>query len=107
MTPLECLKMLLADGWLDNHVVYDFETYQSIGELVAEVIKAAETENPMESELDILRHRVKWCETSDEAEKMALIRALQEISQAVGISATKFSPEQIVDAVKGMIERMK
>lgn len=51
-------------------------------------------------ELEILRHRVKWCETADEAEKMAFIRALQEIARAVGISAAKSSPEQIVEAVK-------
>lgn len=54
------------------------------------------------SELEVLRHRVRWCETADESEKMALIRALQEIAEAVGLSPTEASPRQTVEAVRLM-----
>lgn len=64
------------------------------------------TDNPTGSvsELDILRNRVNKCATSDEADKMALIRALQEIAQAVGLSPLYASPHQVVDAVRGMVK---
>ena len=56
----------------------------------------------MESELEILRHRVIFCETVDEAQKMALIRAIQEIAQAIGLSPVNATPHQIVDAVRAL-----
>ena len=47
-----------------------------------------------------LKEREKLCETMDEAEKLALIRALQEIRDEVGLLGDGVSPRQIVDAVK-------
>ena len=42
------------------------------------------------------------CETMDQAEKLALIRALQEIRDEVGLLGDGVSPKQIVEAVRSM-----
>ena len=46
-----------------------------------------------------LLEREKMCETMDKAEKLALIRALQEIRDAVGLLGDGVSPREIVAAV--------
>lgn len=51
------------------------------------------------AEVDRLQEREKKCGTMDQAEKIALIRALQEIRDAIGMFGD-VSPHQIVDAVK-------
>lgn len=47
-----------------------------------------------------LVEREKLCPTIDQAEKLALIRALQEIRDEVGLFGDGVSPKQIVDAVR-------
>ncbi len=54
----------------------------------------------LRSELNRYREREKICETIDQAEKLALIRALQEIRDEVGLIGDGVSPRQIVDAVR-------
>ena len=53
-------------------------------------------------ELDRLRDREKHCPTMDEAEKVALLRALQEIANLVGLTVEN-SPRETVEAVKKLI----
>lgn len=50
-----------------------------------------------------LKEREKLCETMDQAEKLALIRALQEICDEVGLFGDGVSPRQIVEAVKSRL----
>jgi hypothetical protein len=57
------------------------------------------------AERDDLKQRESTCETMDKAEKLALIRALQEIRDAVGPLGDGVSPRQIVEAVSGMMKR--
>ena len=45
------------------------------------------------------KERERLCETMDKAEKLALIRALQEIRDAVGLLGDGVSPREIVEAV--------
>jgi len=52
-----------------------------------------------ERENQRLLEREKMCETMDKAEKLALIRALQEIRDAVGLLGDGVSPREIVAAV--------
>lgn len=47
-----------------------------------------------------LVEREKLCATIDEAEKLALLRALQEIRDEVGLFGDGVSPKQVVDAVR-------
>lgn len=47
-----------------------------------------------------LKEREKLCETMDEAEKLALLRALQEIRDEVGLFGDGVSPRQIVEEVR-------
>jgi len=47
-----------------------------------------------------LKEREKLCETMDEAEKLALLRALQEIRDEGGLLGDGVSPRQIVEAVR-------
>ncbi len=54
----------------------------------------------LQQEVARLKEREKLCETMDEAEKLALIRALQEIRDEVGLLGDGVSPRQIVEAVK-------
>lgn len=54
----------------------------------------------LRSEVARLREREKLCETMDKAEKLALIRALQEIRDEVGLFGDGVSPRQIVEAVR-------
>lgn len=55
----------------------------------------------LKAELALYKERQKQCATMDEAEKLALIRALQEIRDAVGmIGGDGVSPKQIVEAVR-------
>jgi len=56
----------------------------------------------LRAELARLREREKLCETMDKAEKLALIRALQEIRDEVGLLGDGVSPRQIVDAVRNL-----
>lgn len=59
MTPLECLKMLLNDGWLnvDNaeFAVYDLKTMKTVGDVVREAIEYAESSEQLTSHA-IKRH---------------------------------------------------
>jgi hypothetical protein len=54
----------------------------------------------LQQEVARFKEREKLCETMDEAEKLALIRALQEIRDEVGLFGDGVSPRQIVDAVR-------
>jgi len=54
-----------------------------------------------------LKEREKLCETMDEAEKLALLRALQEIRDEVGLIGDGVSPRQIVEAVKSRLSNDK
>lgn len=56
----------------------------------------------LQREVARLKEREKLCETMDEAEKLALIRALQEIRDEVGLLGDGVSPRQIVDAVRSL-----
>jgi hypothetical protein len=56
----------------------------------------------LRAELSRYCEREKLCETMDQAEKLALIRALQEIRDEVGLLGDGVSPRQIVDAVRKM-----
>lgn len=56
----------------------------------------------LRAELRRYREREKLCQTMDQAEKLALIRALQEIRDEVGLLGDGVSPRQIVDAVRRM-----
>ena len=56
----------------------------------------------LRAELKRYREREKMCETMDQAEKLALIRALQEIRDEVGLLGDGVSPKQIVEAVRSM-----
>jgi hypothetical protein len=51
-------------------------------------------------EIENLHAREKMCETMDKAEKLALIRALQEIRDAVGLLGDGVSPREIEAAVR-------
>jgi len=51
-------------------------------------------------ELEQLRERERLCESVDKAEKLALIRALQEIRDEIGLIGDGVSPAQIVAAVR-------
>lgn len=54
----------------------------------------------LQQENSLLKEREKLCETMDRAEKLALIRALQEIRDAAGLLGDGVSPSQIVEAVR-------
>lgn len=56
----------------------------------------------LRSAVAMLRQREKLCETMDKAEKLALIRALQEIRDEVGLFGDGVSPRQIVEAVRNL-----
>jgi hypothetical protein len=61
---------------------------------------AMDVMRPVQEENARLRERERLCETMDKAEKLALIRALQEIRDEVGLIGDGVSPRQIVEAVK-------
>lgn len=52
-------------------------------------------------ELDHLKEREKQCPTMLESEARALLRALQEIAESVGLTAHN-SPRETVEAVKAL-----
>lgn len=54
----------------------------------------------LQQEVARLKEREKLCETMDDAKKLALIRALQEIRDEVGLLGDGVSPRQIVEAVR-------
>jgi hypothetical protein len=56
----------------------------------------------LRAEVARLREREKLCETMDKAEKLALIRSLQEIRDEVGLIGDGVSPRQIVEAVRNL-----
>jgi hypothetical protein len=56
----------------------------------------------LRAEVSRLREREKLCETIDKAEKLALIRALQEIRDELGLLGDGISPRQIVEAVRSL-----
>jgi hypothetical protein len=56
----------------------------------------------LEAELARLREREKLCPTLDEARKIALIRALQEVRDVVGLLGDGVSPKEIVAAVHAL-----
>jgi len=56
----------------------------------------------LRAELTRYRERERLCETLDQAEKLALIRALQEIRDAVGLLGDGVSPRDIVAAVRAL-----
>lgn len=51
------------------------------------------------AEVTRLKQRERICETMDQAEKIALVRALQECAEALGISDTNPTPAALVAAV--------
>lgn len=53
----------------------------------------------LEAEVARLKQREHICETMDQAEKIALVRALQECAEALGIGDTNPSPAALVAAV--------
>lgn len=55
-----------------------------------------------EAEVARLRQREKLCETMDAAEKLSLIRALQEIRDETDLIGDGVSPREIVEAVRKM-----
>jgi hypothetical protein len=56
----------------------------------------------LERELNRYKDREKHCATMDQAEKLALIYAIQEIGDVVCLSGLSSSPAQIVAAVKNL-----
>lgn len=66
------------------------------------VLAGARAENcELRSEVAKLTEREKHCATMDQAQKLALIRALQEIRDALGAQGgDELSPRQIVEAVR-------
>lgn len=58
------------------------------------------------AEVARLQEREKKCPTMDDAEKIALVRALQEIRDAIGLFEDA-SPKQIVDSVKSHFQNRK
>ena len=50
------------------------------------------------------KEREKLCESIDEAEKLALIRALQEIRDSVGLIGDGVSPKDIVEKTKELAQ---
>jgi len=71
--------------------------------LVAQEAGATPEIRALQAEVKRLKNRQSQCETMDEAEKLALIRALQEIRDAIGmIGGDRVSPKQIVDEVRRM-----
>ena len=65
-------------------------------------VRLFECSAKLEREVNNLRAREKLCETMDKAEKLALIRALQEIRDAVGLLGDGVSPREIVAAVRAL-----
>lgn len=57
----------------------------------------------LEKEYKKLQERERHCPTMDEAEKVALLKALQEIAEAVGLNPMIHSPRQTVEAVKSLV----
>lgn len=53
-------------------------------------------------EVNRLRERERLCPTIDEAQKLALLRALQEIRDETDLLGDDVSPRQIVEAVRRM-----
>ena len=64
-----------------------------------DLIKIVESQQKDVEALAVLRKRVKQCLTMDEAEKIAMLRALQEIMGMVGL-IDKNSLEDVVEAVR-------
>ena len=54
-------------------------------------------------EIEMLKARAQKCKSMDEAEKFALVRALQEIAQSLGMTDEN-SPREIVERVKFLFE---
>jgi len=51
------------------------------------------------AQIAAMKAREKACATMDEAQKVSLIRAMQECCQALGLDAMKTSPAELVKAV--------
>lgn len=67
---------------------------------LAEALKESQRElAETKAELELLHDRERKCPTMDYSEKVALVRALQEIAISAGLSPTEASPAQIVKAV--------
>ena len=56
--------------------------------------------------IEILEHRERTCATTDMAEKVALVKAIQLIGRAVGMTDEN-SPREIVERVKLLSENLK
>lgn len=52
--------------------------------------------------MKLLTEREKICETVDQAQKYALVKAMQEICDVLGISRTDSSPSDIVNNVRNL-----
>ena len=60
----------------------------------------------LEAEVARLKRRERACATMDEAEKIALVRALQECAEVLGIGGTNPSPAALVEAVHAAAKRI-
>jgi len=56
----------------------------------------------LEKKVKMHEDRQSKCETMDKAEKMALVRAFQEICEPLGLDPGQDSPCDIVKAVRGL-----
>lgn len=71
----------------------------SLAKTIARIFKEVETKN---LQLKLLTEREKICETVDQAQKYALVKAMQEICDVLGISRTDSSPSDIVNNVRNL-----
>jgi len=63
------------------------------------MIEAAAALEAQAAQIATMQARERACATMDEAQKVSLIRALQECCQALGLDAMKTSPAELVKAV--------
>jgi len=98
-------EQILGGRWIVIHTSdgYEIESQhsQSTHPLKSTDIESTDV-SALRAEVQRLREREKLCETMDKAEKLALIRALQEIRDEVGLLGDGVTPRQIVEAVRVM-----
>lgn len=82
----------------DSESGYIFDTLKN--EWIDELIEAGDL-------LNEYADREKKCATLDEAEKIALIRALQEIGNIVGFLGAEHSPKELVEAVGELKDQLR
>lgn len=87
-------------AWCDGHAD-ELNAMREAADRIEELETAIES---IKAELASLRERQRLCLTMDEAEKLALIRALQEIRDAIGmVGGDKLSPKDIVEGVRAYV----